>query len=175
MNKKTKGAIAAGAAAALLAGGAGSFALWSDSESITGAGTIKSGTLDIKSASGGTWSDASGSIDLSTYKIVPGKSITYSVPVVVHVEGNGLTAKLTPGTATFNETNALATNLSATAVTLYNAAGTDPLGSDIISSSATDQTVTAKVTITFANTVEDQDGQNLTASLNSLSLGLAQQ
>ncbi|MGW9426309.1 hypothetical protein ACWGSU_34005, partial [Streptomyces koyangensis] len=59
--------------------------------------------------------------------------------------------------------------------TLYNAAGTDPLGSDIISSSATDQTVTAKVTITFANTVEDQDGQNLTASLNSLSLGLAQQ
>ncbi|NKU44191.1 alternate-type signal peptide domain-containing protein [Rhodococcus hoagii] len=46
MNKKTKGAIAAGAAAALLAGGAGSFALWSDSETLNG-GTITAGTLTL--------------------------------------------------------------------------------------------------------------------------------
>lgn len=52
MNKTTKGALAAGAAGILLLGGAGSYALWSDAETVQG-GTITAGNLDISPVAAG--------------------------------------------------------------------------------------------------------------------------
>ncbi|MDI9944213.1 alternate-type signal peptide domain-containing protein [Rhodococcus sp. 1.20] len=49
MKKQTKGAIAAAAAGALLLGGAGSLAVWSDSADVSGGGPVTSGALDLSS------------------------------------------------------------------------------------------------------------------------------
>ncbi|MBM4653639.1 alternate-type signal peptide domain-containing protein [Rhodococcus hoagii] len=51
MNKKTKGAIAAGAAAVLLAGGAGTMAAWNSSASLPSA-TITAGELKVTEKAG---------------------------------------------------------------------------------------------------------------------------
>ncbi|MBM4517319.1 alternate-type signal peptide domain-containing protein [Rhodococcus hoagii] len=94
MNKKTKGAIAAGAAAALLAGGAGSFALWSDSETLNG-GTITAGTLTLTAQGSPSWSDENGAIDISTFRAVPGDVLTYKAQAVVGATGDNLEAAIT--------------------------------------------------------------------------------
>lgn len=96
MNKATKGAMAAGAAALLLLGGAGSLALWSDSESVDG-GAINTGTLDISSAAG-TWQDVSvpgvpvDISDISLFRMVPGDTVEYTTEMTVTVIGNNLSA-----------------------------------------------------------------------------------
>ncbi|MBM4598026.1 alternate-type signal peptide domain-containing protein [Rhodococcus hoagii] len=102
MNKKTKGAIAAGAAAALLAGGAGSFALWTDSETLDG-DTITAGSLSLSNPGTPTWSTATNpSVDISTYRAAPGDVLTYTNTVTVNVDGDNLKANFsaTPGTGT---------------------------------------------------------------------------
>ena len=48
MNKMIKGSIAGATGIALLMGGFGTYALWSDSQGIS-SGTVQSGTLDIVS------------------------------------------------------------------------------------------------------------------------------
>ena len=53
MNKTVKGAFAAGTAAFLLVGGAGSLAYWNDTANVAGS-TINSGTLTLDSSSCGT-------------------------------------------------------------------------------------------------------------------------
>ncbi|NKW07734.1 alternate-type signal peptide domain-containing protein [Rhodococcus hoagii] len=59
-------------------GGAGTFALWSDTETVTG-GTINSGTLEfVGTTAAGTWYDGATAIsDIANYRIVPGKTLTY--------------------------------------------------------------------------------------------------
>ncbi|MBM4555809.1 alternate-type signal peptide domain-containing protein [Prescottella equi] len=103
MNKKTKGAIAAGAAAVLLAGGAGTMAAWTSSQSVSGA-DIKSGHLTVTQKSGTTagwaWSTPgkTGTFDPTTQTLVPGDSVTYTGTYVLGIEGTNLTADLTVGT-----------------------------------------------------------------------------
>ncbi|WGL50405.1 alternate-type signal peptide domain-containing protein [Nocardioides sp. BP30] len=54
MRKSTKGALAAGGAAVLLLGGAGSLAYWTASGSVAG-GTITAGSLALTTPSCGSW------------------------------------------------------------------------------------------------------------------------
>jgi alternate signal-mediated exported protein len=58
MSKKTKGIVAGVAGGALLLGAGGTFALWSDSETVHG-GTIQAGTLDVSVGESTAWYDAS--------------------------------------------------------------------------------------------------------------------
>ncbi|NKS78074.1 alternate-type signal peptide domain-containing protein [Rhodococcus hoagii] len=71
--QEDQGRNAAGAAAALLAGGAGSFALWSDSETLNG-GTITAGTLTLTAQGSPSWSDENGAIDISPSELYPAMS-----------------------------------------------------------------------------------------------------
>jgi len=59
MNKTIKGSLAAGAAAVLLLGGAGSLAYWTDAADIDG-GTITAGTLTLDAGTCGDWTYAAG-------------------------------------------------------------------------------------------------------------------
>jgi alternate signal-mediated exported protein len=99
MNKFTKGAIATGAGIVLLLGGAGTFALWNDSASVSG-GSIASGTLTIDQDGAGSWSDVSVSatpvaiLDIDGFLVVPGDVIEFTQSFEVGATGDNLEATL---------------------------------------------------------------------------------
>ncbi|BCN67528.1 hypothetical protein RE943_10010 [Prescottella equi] len=181
MNKKTKGAIAAGAAAALLAGGAGTFATWTDSTSVSG-GTITAGELKLVAAgtNGVKWHkatvDGGGAValgaeipNIANYRIVPGETLAYVATQDFVAYGDNLNATITvtPGTG---GTNTFGTgNLTWGATTLT---GTGITGSTI-SSSADQRTATITKTVKFSD-VGDQVDQGATAALANMTLTLQQ-
>lgn len=100
MNKTARGAAALAAAAALLLGGAGTYALWNDTESLDG-GAVASGELKITGATAGVWRDVSGGgtgtviADIASFLVVPGDTLTYTVGATVLAKGDNLSATLT--------------------------------------------------------------------------------
>ena len=98
MKKNTKGAIALGAAALLLAGGAGTYAAWSDSESLAG-GDVETGHLriaEVPGESGWTWetSGVTGDFDPATDSLAPGDSIRFEGTYELEIKGSNLQAEL---------------------------------------------------------------------------------
>ncbi|MDI3329714.1 MAG: alternate-type signal peptide domain-containing protein [Micrococcus sp.] len=94
MKKMTTGAILTGLGVALLLGGGGTLAVW-NAEATSETGTIAAGNLDLK-AEAGTWRNGTGKkIDVTSYKIVPGETLTYTQPVTVTLSGDRMVAKLT--------------------------------------------------------------------------------
>ena len=82
MQKKTKAGIAAAGAAALLLGGLGTTALWSDSAASSGA-TVQTGVLDIEAAGALQW-------DQSINAIVPGDTLTGEQAFTIEAVGDNL-------------------------------------------------------------------------------------
>ncbi|MBM4487289.1 alternate-type signal peptide domain-containing protein [Prescottella equi] len=167
MNKKTKGAIAAGAAAALLAGGAGSFALWSDSETLNG-GTITAGTLTLTAQGSPSWSDENGAIDISTFRAVPGDVLTYKAQAVVGATGDNLEAAITVDPASI--TGDLAASLGTPVVSMEIAGS--PVST--ITDDNNNEVVDVEVAFTFAQGAGNAT-QTKTASLANMTLTLQQQ
>lgn len=99
MNKQTKGAIAAGAAALLLAGGAGTMAAWNATTNV-GGGTVNAGKLTLTAGAAGTWTYADGTTPFNplTDTIVPGDTVIYTGNVVVGAQGKNLHATFTTAT-----------------------------------------------------------------------------
>lgn len=98
MNKLAKGSIAGAAGIALLLGGAGTFALWNSSATVSG-GTITAGDLLVENTDGlGTWADQNGAITtIADYRIVPGDTLTYTDTLQVTATGDNLVATLDLG------------------------------------------------------------------------------
>lgn len=104
MKKVLKASLAAGAAGALLLGGAGTFALWQGTGTI-GAGTVTTGHLTLSTAAPGTWTDispdvlpANATFDPATAHIVPGDTVKFSQTVTISADGKNLKGALTVGT-----------------------------------------------------------------------------
>lgn len=169
MNKLIKGAVAGTAGIALLLGGAGTFALWNDSTTVAG-GTITSGQLDIANQTAGVWKNGAATIDIATYKVVPGDVLTYTTTFDAIATGNTLKATLalgdnaiTPTTPADPEDIALASFLtdSATA-TATGLTGTAPNYEVAVGTN----TVTVTATITFANGVAGAENGAMLGSVN---------
>lgn len=96
VNKLTKGALAMVVGTALLLGGAGTFAYWSESVQV-GGGTITAGDLNLETKGTGTWTDHTGTVipDITKYKMVPGDSLTYTQELDVTLVGDKIAAKVT--------------------------------------------------------------------------------
>ncbi len=103
MNKKTKGLVAGVAGGALLLGTAGTFALWSDEATVSGA-AITGGAFDLEvDETTWTWSDISGvpadpATDVptaSTVTLVPGKQLKGTTEITTTLDGHHLAADLT--------------------------------------------------------------------------------
>lgn len=77
----------------LLGGGAGTFALWSDEESID-AGDITDGELTL-AVGDGTWFLGETEVDVATFRMVPGDTLTYEATVTPTIVGDTLSATLT--------------------------------------------------------------------------------
>ncbi len=101
MKKVTKAAIAAGAATALMLGGAGTLALWQDSKDIS-AGTVTSGHLTLDTTAAGAWTDTSSGAATTDFNpavdhIVPGDTVVYNQAVRISADGKNLQGELTVG------------------------------------------------------------------------------
>lgn len=100
MKKTTKGALAAGAAAVLLAGGAGTYAAWTASSPTLGAGSITTGHLTVTekadSTTGWTWQGGvkDGQAVGANDTIAPGDKVAYSGTYVLGIKGTNLQAKV---------------------------------------------------------------------------------
>jgi alternate signal-mediated exported protein len=124
MNKLVKGSIAGAVGIALLLGGAGTFALWSDNAAVNG-GIVQTGTLDIALTGTAAWKDISPDAANTTWvvatdRLVPGDTVTLTQDVTVVATGKNLKALLayTAGSITINSTvaPAVVVSLSATKV-----------------------------------------------------------
>lgn len=152
MNKLMKGAVAGAAGIALLLGGAGTFAVWNATASVSGA-TINSGNLALTANTDGVWKDGTTTIDLATYKIIPGKVLTYTQTLDVLADGNDLTATLTNSgvTTSSNTITGLTTALKVEKVSGANltVGGTNGSSIAVTNGGTTAGQVKATVTVTF--------------------------
>ncbi|GAA4677045.1 alternate-type signal peptide domain-containing protein [Gordonia humi] len=98
MNRRTKGALAIGAGVIILLGGAGSYALWSDTEDIAG-GNIQTGDFGLDCGTG-EWTDESATtnggtaINPTSDLMVPGDVWQYAGTCLVTATGKNIDATL---------------------------------------------------------------------------------
>lgn len=148
MHKLLKGSIAAAAGITLLAGGAGTFALWNQNAAIS-AQQLTSGFFTLTPGTDGVWKNGSTPITASSYKIVPGTTLTYTQTLTVVATGDDLVADLTWSGLT--GTNTLSSYVVSTL------AATSPSATDVSAAhdgsrlrfSPGTSVVTAKVTVNF--------------------------
>jgi alternate signal-mediated exported protein len=183
MNRLLKGAIAGAAGVALLLGGAGTFALWNSTATVAG-GTIVAGELKVTpDATVGAWTHGGVSIDMGTYRIVPGDVLVYTKDLAVTATGDNLNATLGLGAASITASSsaipsvqaandALAGYLNANAVVA--ATGAKITGSaPTYSLGRGPSTVTVTVTITFPSAAAN-DAALGSVNLNNLTVTLNQ-
>jgi alternate signal-mediated exported protein len=174
VNRNAKGALAAGAAVVVLLGGAGSYALWSDSASST-PGNLTSGELKLTATGTSAWKDVSTDgivggtainplIDL----LVPRDTWEYTSSYTATATGKNMKAQVTvnPGTA----------GTPPTGVTITPAAsvdGTTATGGAITIAPGTPHTVIVKVTVAFAD-VTGTTSQVSPVNVSGMSVSLNQ-
>ncbi|SEL81849.1 alternate-type signal peptide domain-containing protein [Rhodococcus maanshanensis] len=171
MNKQTKGAIAAGAAALLLAGGAGTMAAWNSSQTVAG-GAVNSGTLSLtQNGSPAGWKENGNPVDITTFKAVPGDVITYNASFKVGAVGKNLNATLTADTSTITGDAALISALAPSTVVTKNGA---PLAGGAITESNNNDIVDVAVTFTFNNATAGTTAQGAAVNLANFNVKLQQ-
>jgi alternate signal-mediated exported protein len=178
MNKIIRGAVAGCAGIALLTGGYGTFAVWTDSAGMAG-GSITSGQLDIEAGTQ-VWDDVSTTAADdwdATNLLVPGDTVSMTQTFDVTATGTNLAGTLEFDPATF-AAGGFGTDLThSVAVQTTNGLTVDatdknlwvfssPLG---VQSAA----VTATVTYTF-DSAADNTTQNATATLSDGAFTLSQ-
>jgi len=95
MKKSTKGAVACGAAALILAGGAGSMAAWTASSPSTGGGTASSGHLTVTATSAPAWTwsaGGTGAFNPSSDTLSPGDAVHLTGTYTLGIKGTNLKA-----------------------------------------------------------------------------------
>ncbi|OCW88191.1 hypothetical protein A8M60_13250 [Nocardia farcinica] len=153
------------------------YALWSDSET-TDSGDVQTGTLDLTAVNAGQWQDVSNpaspvDVDATTFRMVPGDVLQYTVSYQVAAVGDNLTARIT---TTNQGTNVIPAAL-ADWVTVTNTAtfDGDPIPSSVITTADNGKTVDVTVTVDFDRDTPDQVGINSTINLSQLQVTLQQE
>ncbi|MFE5839794.1 alternate-type signal peptide domain-containing protein [Arthrobacter sp. NPDC056493] len=139
-----KGTAAIAVGAALLLGGGGTLASWNASASAT-PGTIVSGDLNVAAAAG-VWTDRTGAtVNIASYKVVPGDKLTYTQVLNVTLTGDKMAANITTsGTGAADGFTTGNVTVTGPALTVGGVAVSNPL--------KTTQTVTATITFEFLST-----------------------
>lgn len=169
MNKMTKGAIATGVGVILLAGGGGTLAVWNETVNAN-AGTITSGNLDLTTTAGVWTADGVAVSDISTYKVVPGETLTYTQDVDVTLAGDNISANLTA-----TGIGDVAPGFDAGTYTVSDVTLTDTNGAAIanpLTSSVSD--VTASLTFEFLEATEGLASTNATYDFSNVAFVLQQ-
>lgn len=182
MKKTTKGALAAGAAAVLLAGGAGTYAAWSSDGGAVSGGIVNSGHLRITQVTGTGawhWDTAEGTELGEDDTIVPGDTVVYVAKYTLDIEGTNLKAAASlTGTSGVTDTGAadttagLATELDPGTPVPTGEAGVD-LGALDEDDDGTTVTVATPVTFTHDGSAI-QGGMDGQVSLTNVGVVLKQ-
>ena len=170
MDTTLKGALAAGAAAVLLIGGAGTLAYWDDSETVDGT-TISSGELKLGAPVCGAWrlNDAA---DFTTQLVVPGDQLTRSCTVDLIATGANIQADLALSDATFATTDNLTGELDASAA--FTVGGASVTTVDAADDTGTDE-IGVEITVDFDFATATNASQDvLNTALQDLTLTLTQ-
>lgn len=190
MNKTTKGALGASAAAVLLLGGAGSLAYWTDATTLNG-GSITSGSLALSAPScDADWkyTTANGVVAAGStvVKVVPGDTITKTCRFTVTATGDNLKATLTTPAVAYPAAPATGagSSLVLTPSAVYSIVGGRALGNggNAITSADNTKVVQAVITVNIpfgtdqnaATKVNANDTQVLTSTLNTINVSLIQ-
>lgn len=191
MNKTTKGALAASAAAVLLAGGAGTLAFWTDEATVNG-GSINSGTLGIAPlgtpSCDANWVYAEGAAKAgSTVNLfVPGDKVTKKCTFRIAATGDNLSATIeAPASVPVTATPASASFVINLGATYAISGGSNPraiVNGGNISSADNNATLTATfvATIPFGTNesgnpkVNANDTKTINAALGNLTVKVAQ-
>jgi len=184
MNKTTKGALGLGAAAVLLAGGAGSLAYWSGDATLNG-GSITSGSLALNSPScDGAWKYAAGKAGAGTtvVKYVPGDVITKNCTFTITASGDNLSARLNTPAVSFPAAAAGSSRVLTPTADYKIGTAAAVNGDNTITSADNGKTVTAAITVTIpfgsaesaSTKVNTNDTQNLTSTLNAITVTATQ-
>lgn len=183
MKKSTKGALAAGGAAVLLLGGAGSLAYWTAGASVN-ASSFTTGTMKLTAGTCSGWTYASGSASGSAVNlIVPGDSITSTCTYTVAGTGDHLSAHLASAPSTVALTPAATGSYNATVATSYTLGGTalanPTTAGSVAFPAANGKELDVVYTVTFpygdATTKNiSADSQSVTEALSALTVTLVQ-
>ncbi|MFC9789087.1 alternate-type signal peptide domain-containing protein [Rhodococcus sp. NPDC127528] len=174
MNKQTKGAIAAGAAALLLAGGAGTMAAWNSSQTV-GGGAVSSGTLSLSQGTAGAWKANGTAIDITTFKAVPGDVVTYDATFLVGAKGNNLHATLKADANSITGDADLKAALNPTVTATVDGVALPSNGSGAAITTAQDgKTVAVNAVFTFNSATAGTTAQGQSVSLANFNVNLTQ-
>jgi len=173
MNRTTKGAFAAGAAAVLLLGGAGSLAYWTDTDAVDG-DTFTAGSMSLEALNGcDEWNldtDEPGGQPFTpgADKLVPGDVVTKLCTFTVNAVGTHLRATVAavPGT---NSGDLLTSGPLTVGSTL--AIGATPVTE--ITEDNDGDTLTVAVTVTFDSS-SDNTSQTDSAVLGDIDIDTTQ-
>lgn len=170
MKSSTKGVLALGAASALLLGGAGTLAYWTDDATVD-AGVITAGSIELTALAceGFVYAD-----ETAATLIVPGDVVTNDCDATLVLEGDNIGATLAIDPTTLPAENALAEELTAE-VTLLDEDGAEVAAVE----GAGTYTVTAQIEIEFGyggpvtdppQAGADNDSQDGSVDLDALEL-----
>lgn len=181
MKNVTKGALAAGTAAVLLMGGAGTLAFWTAEDDVNG-GTIAAGELKLTAVgcdAGWVYAPGNAGAGGAVTTIVPGDAITKSCTFTVLAKGDHLSATpTTPTTLTYQQTAGDVNPAPTLSLTVGAAYTINSAPVTTITPANNGQTLSAAITVTFpygdATTVNLNDTQNLVATLDDLTVTLTQ-
>jgi alternate signal-mediated exported protein len=165
-----KGTAAIAVGAALLLGGGGTLANW-NAEAIAAPGSIISGDLNVAKTAAGVWKDRAGTtIDISTYKVVPGDKLTFTQDLTVTLVGNKMAADVsTTGITATNGFTPANVTVSAPVLTVAGSAVANPL-----KPTGSAQTVTATITFEFLSTTTGRADTTASYNFNNVAFQLTQ-
>jgi alternate signal-mediated exported protein len=161
MNKMIKGSIAGATGIALLMGGFGTYALWSDSENLA-ASSITSGELDV-AAGAVNWKDQTNAVWSASDLMVPGDTVTRSQQFTFKATGKNMkgTIRFAPGALTPHVSGNDAFTINVAVAGLTNITGAGGCWEFAVG----DMPETADTSVTYALTADAQDLQNVTAAI----------
>lgn len=161
-----KGTAAIAVGAALLLGGGGTLASWNAADNAA-PGTVTAGDLNVVAATG-VWTDRNdATVDIASYKVVPGDKLTYTQVLDVTLTGDKMAATITAtGTGAVN------------GFTAANVVVTDPVlkvaGVTVTNPLRTSETVTATITFEFKAATTGRADVNATYNFGNVAFTLQQ-
>ena len=163
-----KGTAALAVGAGLLLGGGGTLAWWNDSVSAA-PGTVVAGDLDVVKAGAGVWKDRGGNtIDVASYKVVPGDKLTFTQDLDVTLVGSKMAANLTAsGTGSAN-------GFTSGNVVVSDVVLTDADGDILANPLTTSQDVTATITFEFKSDTSARSDATASYNLGNVAFNLQQ-
>lgn len=170
MNKAIKGAIAAGAAGILLMGGAGTYAVWSDTKNIDAA-AVATGELTLAlTGTAPAWTYSGGSTAVSSNGIVPGDVIKSTQQVTITAKGDNIAGQLTVGALG----GTLPEGVTAAVTTTETDADLTAAGSVLSFATSKVYLVDVTITLTFDRATAGTTSQKTTIDPDALTLTLVQ-